>query len=119
MFTAGFEMSNSIDTNSLLQQLRAMAQDTGIPESKSATSELTPPADTIEFSKILENSLKAVNERGSEAGALKKAFEAGNPNVELADVMIAAQKARISFEALTQVRNKMVTAYQEVMRMPL
>jgi flagellar hook-basal body complex protein FliE len=115
----GFEMSNSIDTNSLLQQLRAMAQDAGIPESKSLTSELTPPADTIEFSKVLENSLKAVNQRSSEATELRESFEAGNPNVELADVMIAAQKARISFEALTQVRNKMVAAYQEVMRMPL
>lgn len=74
-------MSNTIDTNSLLQQLRAMAQDAGIRESKSAASELRPPADTIEFPKILENSLKAVNERGSEAGALREAFEAGNPNV--------------------------------------
>ncbi len=33
--------------------------------------------------------------------------------------MIAAQKARISFEALTQVRNKMVAAYKEIMSMPL
>ena len=112
-------MSNSIDTNSLLLQLRAMAQDAGIPESKSLTSEITPAADTVNFSKVLENSLKAVNERSGEATKLRESFEAGNPNVELADVMIAAQKARISFEALTQVRNKMVAAYKEVMSMPL
>ena len=52
-------------------------------------------------------------------GQLRESFETGNPNVELADVMIAAQKARISFEALTQVRNKMLSAYQEIMRMSL
>lgn len=112
-------MSNSIDTNSLLQQLRAMAQDAGIPESNAIASEVKPAADSVEFSKVLENSLQSVNERSAEAKQLRESFEAGNPNVELADVMIAAQKARISFEALTQVRNKMVAAYKEIMSMPL
>ena len=112
-------MSNSIDTNSLLQQLRAMAQDAGIPESNAISPEITPAADSVEFSKVLENSLQSVNDRSAEAKQLRESFEAGNPNVELADVMIAAQKARISFEALTQVRNKMVAAYKEIMSMPI
>lgn len=108
-------MSNSIDTNSLLLQLRAMAQDAGIP-----ASEASPPAaESIDFSKVLKESLEQVNERSTEATRLRESYESGNPNVELADVMIAAQKARISFEALTQVRNKMVAAYKEVMSMPL
>jgi len=114
-------MSNSIDTNALLLQLRAMAQDAGIPsgDSSSAARSVAPAADAIEFSKVLENSIKQVATRANEASELRTSFEAGNPNVELADVMIAAQKARISFEALTQVRNKMVSAYKEVMSMPL
>lgn len=112
-------MNNSIDTNTLLVQLRAMAQDAGIPPSQAAGSELRPAAETIEFSKVLQNSLQAVNTRSVEAKELRESFEAGSPNVELADVMIAAQKARISFEALTQVRNKMVSAYKEIMSMPL
>lgn len=112
-------MSNSIDTNSLLLQLRAMAQDAGIPASNPITPESAPPSGNIEFSSLLESSLEKVNERALDASELRGSFEAGNPDVELADVMIAAQKARISFEALTQVRNKMVSAYQEIMRMPL
>jgi len=112
-------MNNSIDTNTLLTQLRTMAQDAGIPSSPAIGSEIKPAADAVDFSKILENSLEAVNTRSIEAKELRESFEAGNPNVELADVMIAAQKARISFEALTQVRNKMVTAYKEIMSMPL
>ena len=110
-------MSNSIDTNALLLQLRAMAQDAGIPSGEAKSP--APAADAVDFSKVLENSVKQVAERANEASELRASFEAGNPNVELADVMIAAQKARISFEALTQVRNKMVSAYKEVMSMPL
>ena len=112
-------MSNSIDTNSLLLQLRAMARDAGIPSTDKLSSEVSLEADKIEFSKILENSVQQVNGRSIEAKQLRESFEAGSPNVELADVMIAAQKDRISFEALTQVRNKMVAAYKEIMSMPL
>ena len=112
-------MNNSIDTNTLLVQLRAMAQDAGIPPSEAAGAELRSTVDTVDFSKILENSLQSVNGRSMDAKELRESYEAGSTNVELADVMIAAQKARISFEALTQVRNKMVSAYKEVMSMPL
>lgn len=112
-------MSNSIDSNSLLLQLRAMAQDAGIPSSRELSRHESPAADAIDFSKVLENSLQSVNARSLEASQLRNSFESGNPDVELADVMIAAQKARISFEALTQVRNKMVSAYKEIMSMPL
>ncbi|MFK7890296.1 MAG: flagellar hook-basal body complex protein FliE [Granulosicoccus sp.] len=112
-------MSNSIDTNTLLTQLRAMAQDAGIPPVGESLPAANLAEHQIEFSKVLENSLDQVNQRSAEARELRVAFETGAPNVELADVMIAAQKARISFEALTQVRNRVVTAYQEIMRMPL
>lgn len=112
-------MSNSIDTNSLLQQLRTMAQDAGIPESRPVSAEIDPPAQSLKFSEVLESSLQHVNARGIEARELRNSYEAGTSGVELADVMIAAQKARISFEALSQVRNKMVTAYKEIMSMPL
>ena len=112
-------MSNPIDTNSILLQLRAMARDAGIPSTEKLSSEVSLEADKIEFSKVLENSVQQVNGRNIEAKQLRESFEAGSPNVELADVMIAAQKARISFEALTQVRNKMVAAYKAIMSMPL
>lgn len=112
-------MNNSIDTNSLLLQLRAMAEDAGIPSSNPLASESVTATDGNEFSQLLANSLEMVNERSMQAKDLRTAFEQGSSDVELADVMVAAQKARISFEALTQVRNKMISAYQEVMRMPL
>lgn len=112
-------MNNSIDANTLLVQLRAMAQDAGIPPSTLSESVSSPANEAVDFSQILENSLQSVNTRSVEAKELRESYEAGSPGVELADVMIAAQKARISFEALTQVRNKMLTAYKEIMSMPL
>jgi flagellar hook-basal body complex protein FliE len=41
----------------------------------------------------------------------------GDPNVSLADVMIARQKSSIAFEATVQVRNRLIKAYEEVMKM--
>jgi len=107
-------MSNNINTNALLLQLRAMAADAGVPSAESAK-----PAADVDFSEVMKATLEQVNERSQTASNLMKSFDAGNPDVELADVMIAMQKARVSFEALTQVRNKMLSAYQDIMNMPL
>ncbi len=52
-----------------------------------------------------------------ERSELVRAFELGEPGVSLVDVMIAAQKSSVSFQALTEVRNKFLSAYQEIMSM--
>jgi flagellar hook-basal body complex protein FliE len=59
----------------------------------------------------------AVAPAQQEADKLSKSFEQGAPGVELQDVMISLQKANISFQTMVQVRNKLVTAYQEIMNM--
>ena len=53
------------------------------------------------------------------AGGMAQAFEMGAEGVDLADVMVSLQKADISFRALTEVRNNLVSAYQEIMNMPV
>jgi flagellar hook-basal body complex protein FliE len=50
---------------------------------------------------------------------MSDAFVKGEPNVDLTEVMVAVQKASLSFQAMTQVRNKLVQAYQDVMNMPV
>ena len=52
-----------------------------------------------------------------QAGQLATALEKGDPTVDVAQVMVAMQKANISFQAMTTVRNKLVSAYQEIMGM--
>ena len=72
-----------------------------------------------EFARLLQKGVGSVNETQQRAGALSEAFERGTPGVELPDVMLELQKASVSFRALTEVRNRLVTAYQDIMNMPL
>jgi flagellar hook-basal body complex protein FliE len=53
------------------------------------------------------------------AQALANAYEAGDKNVDLTRVMLEAQKASLAFHAMTEVRNKLVEAYTQVMNMPV
>lgn len=69
------------------------------------------------FGSMLKQAVNAVNDTQLKSGELQTAFEMGDPNVDLTEVMIQMQKASVSFEAMTQVRNRMVTAYQDVMNM--
>jgi flagellar hook-basal body complex protein FliE len=50
---------------------------------------------------------------------LSEAFERGDTSVSLAQVMVAGQKSSLAFQALSQVRNHLLTAYEEVMNMPV
>jgi len=70
------------------------------------------------FGDLMQQAINQVNETQMQASSLSRAFELGE-NVDLTEVMIAAQKSRVSFEALTQVRNKLLSAYQDVMNMPV
>lgn len=71
------------------------------------------------FATLLKEAINQVNTHQTTANDLRTRYEMGDPNVDLVNVMIASQKASVSFEAMAQVRNKLVTAYQEVMRMPI
>ncbi|MGH8314875.1 MAG: flagellar hook-basal body complex protein FliE, partial [Steroidobacterales bacterium] len=51
--------------------------------------------------------------------SMAAAFESGAKDVDIAQVMIEVQKAGLAFRAMTEVRNKLVQAYQDVMNMPL
>jgi flagellar hook-basal body complex protein FliE len=72
-----------------------------------------------EFGDLLKRSIDAVNETQQNASSLRTAFEQGEPGLDLADVMIAAQKSNVSFQAMVEVRNKLVDAYKDVMNMPV
>ena len=74
-------------------------------------------ATKVDFSAALKASLDSVASAQNEAGQLGQKFSMGDENVNLSDVMISMQKANISFQATVQVRNKLVSAYQEMMNM--
>ena len=66
-----------------------------------------------------KNTLKDVSAAQGEARAMAQNFSAGDPNVNLQDVMVNLQKANLSFQQMVQVRNRLVTAYQDIMNMPV
>ena len=71
------------------------------------------------FAKLLKQGIESVNSTQTTATDLANKFERGVPGVELPQVMLEMQKANVSFRALTEVRNKFVEAYREIMNMPL
>jgi flagellar hook-basal body complex protein FliE len=72
-----------------------------------------------EFANILRQGVEQVNRTQQSAGALADAFERGTPGVELPQVMLEMQKASVSFRALNEVRNRLISAYQEIMNLPI
>jgi flagellar hook-basal body complex protein FliE len=75
------------------------------------------PAAKVNFSDALKSSLEQVSSSQIKSEELGKAFASGDDRVSLSDVMISMQKANINFQATVQVRNKMVSAYHEIMNM--
>ena len=103
---------NEIDTSQLITQMRAMAA-----AAKGVQAAPEPKVSGNDFGDLLANSINKVNEVQKESGKLSDAFVMGDPNVSLAEVMIAKQKSSIAFEATLQVRNKLLSAYKEIMSM--
>lgn len=107
-------MDNSINgMNELLVKMRAMAAQAQAQPGPAAA------AAKPDFSAMLKQSVDSVNATQQQASNLAAAFDRGDPNVQLAQVMVAMQKANISFQAMTQVRNKLVDAYKDIMNMPI
>jgi len=74
-------------------------------------------ANTTNFSEVLANSINTVNDNLMTSGNMAKAFEKGDSGISMAELMINMEKASVSFQAMTSVRNKLLTAYQEIMNM--
>ncbi|PCJ33308.1 MAG: flagellar hook-basal body complex protein FliE [Gammaproteobacteria bacterium] len=109
-------MINAIDPNQLLTQMRA-AQSQASQQMNVTPPNVNQAGEGVSFSGLMKSAVDQVNETQQMSGKLKTAFEMGDPNVSLADAMIASQKATVAFQATVQVRNKLIAAYEEVMRM--
>jgi len=118
-----------IKSNSLFAQMQNMsmqAMGNKLPSvNADATSEISQNSvgkvnqSGSNFGDMLTSALKNVNELQADAGAKKTAFEMGDSNVTLAEVMVASSKSGIALDATVQVRNKFVEAYKEIMSMPV
>ncbi|WP_077211517.1 flagellar hook-basal body complex protein FliE [Bacillus dakarensis] len=80
------------------------------------TNTTTPYESQKKFASVLKESIEKVNEAQIQSDKMTEKLARGE-NVDLHSVMIASQKASISLQATMEIRNKVVEAYQEVMRM--
>jgi flagellar hook-basal body complex protein FliE len=97
---------------SVLQQMRATALQSGI------APPATPAVESGGFAAELKRSLANISGAQQQAYGQAEAFELGKPGVALNDVMVDLQKANVAFQTGLQVRNRLVSAYQEVMNLP-
>ncbi len=100
----------------LLTQMRATAAGaSGVPASSAMTA---GGEGGVDFAAVLKSSIDQVNAAQQDSSQMANDFELGKSDANLQDVMISLQKANVSFQTMVQVRNKLVTAYQEIMNMP-
>ncbi|HEX3914450.1 MAG TPA: flagellar hook-basal body complex protein FliE [Steroidobacteraceae bacterium] len=103
---------SSMQINQVLAEMRALqARASGIAPAPTASAQ---PSD---FANLMKNSVDHIAGMQNQATALADAYQAGDKSVDLTKVMLEVQKASLAFRAMTEVRNKLVDAYTQVMNM--
>jgi flagellar hook-basal body complex protein FliE len=97
-----------MNINQVLNQIRVRSQ---FPVNNDVAAPKT------DFSALLKQTMNDVNTLQIDANTIKDSYEKGNAGIDLPEVMIATQKASLAFEAVTEVRNRVLNAYQEIMNM--
>jgi flagellar hook-basal body complex protein FliE len=113
---------NEINVNSVLAQIRALSAQASAQTSSQLSTQSVgakPAAASDSFGSLLQSSIDNVNNMQSEAARQQRAFESGDPNTDLSSVMLSTSKAQVSFRGLVEVRNRMVSAYQDIMNMQI
>ena len=71
------------------------------------------------FANMLHEAFETVNNLQNDSSNKQTRFDLGDRSMTLSDVMLASQKASISFDATLQVRNKMIEAYKTISQMQI
>ncbi len=106
---------SQMQIDQVLAQIRSLSSQVEPQAAPSAPATGDPSA----FATLLRNSIDQVNDSQQKASDLATAFQRGAPGVDLPQVMIEMEKASVSFRALTEVRNRLVSAYQDIMNMQM
>jgi flagellar hook-basal body complex protein FliE len=104
--------------NAILQKNTALRDVTAPQTGGAAGIGGTAGAKPGDFTDALKSALQQVDGLQNKAGEAASAFESGQ-TTDIAAVMLAKQQASIGFEATLQVRNKLLSAYKDIMSMPV
>jgi flagellar hook-basal body complex protein FliE len=105
----------AIDTRNIDQMLLELRSAAAVTQGKPAGQ--AAPAGAADFSQVLTAAIDQVSQAQEQAQQMSEQFVTGQSNVNLQDVMVNLQKASLSFQQMVQVRNKLVTAYNDIMNM--
>jgi flagellar hook-basal body complex protein FliE len=78
-----------------------------------------PRQSGVDFAQALKSQLDHVNALGINAQKLGERFSLGDDSVNLSDLMMASEKSSIAMQATIQVRNKLASAYHDIMNMQI
>lgn len=106
---------SDMEINRVLSQMRALASQV----QPAATPPPPLPAGQAEFGQVLKQAIDAVSAQQNESTRLVNGFQNGTGTASLAEVMVAMQKSSLSFTAMTEVRNRLIEAYKDIMNMPV
>jgi flagellar hook-basal body complex protein FliE len=107
---------SSMQIQQVLAEMRALqARAAGTPAEIAAPG--TQATGTPDFASLMKDSVDRIAAMQNTASALASAYETGDKSVDLTKVMLEVQKADLAFRAMTQVRNKLLDAYTQVMNM--
>lgn len=96
---------------------RAGLQPNGMPVRRSEAGAETGAVQGGGFRTAMADALKQVSNSHLQAQSLQRELSLDNPTVSLEQTVMAMQKAQIGFQATLQVRNRLVSAYSEIMNM--
>lgn len=109
---------NDLAINSVLSQMRALrTQSPGI--GPMTAGNVVNGSSSANFSDTLKSAINGVAESQNASSSLATRFELGDDTVNLSDVMLAGAKSQVQFRGAVEVRNRLVSAYQDVMNMPI
>jgi flagellar hook-basal body complex protein FliE len=102
---------------SSMQIQQVLAEMRSLQARVAGVGELPTVGQPSDFANLMKNSVDHIATMQNQATALADAYEAGDKSVDLTKVMLEVQKAGLAFRAMTEVRNKLVDAYSQVMNM--
>ncbi|MCX7166852.1 MAG: flagellar hook-basal body complex protein FliE [Rhodocyclales bacterium] len=102
-----------MDTRQIDQLLSELRSASALASGKSVGN--ATPVDGPDFSQVLKSTIDQVNAAQQDAHKMAADFSSGQSDVNLQDVMINLQKANLSFQQMVQVRNRLVSAYHDIM----
>ena len=103
------------EIGNVLAQIRAVSNELGTARADTPT--IRGESGGPQFGDLIKQALDAVNEQQHAADTVAQRFQAGDPTASIAEVVVEMQKASLSFQAMTEARNRIVEAYREIMSM--